>query len=60
MNRELPQGLRMALANNDTARKAFDSMTDYERNSVIQWARGIHSKQQMQQLVDNMAGGMEG
>lgn len=57
---ELPLGFGMALAQNEEAMKHFESMTDYEKNSVIQWAHGVKSKQEMQQLVDNIAGGTQG
>lgn len=57
MSSRLPQGFQMALARNEAAMKAFANMTDYEKNSVIQWARGVQSRQEMQQLVDNIGGG---
>lgn len=55
-NDRIPQGFAMALARNENAMKAFSNMTDYEKNSVLQWARSVHSKQEMEQLVQNMAG----
>lgn len=56
----LPQGLSMALAQNEAAMKNFAAMDDYQRNAVIQWAHNVKSKQEMQQLVDNIAGGTQG
>lgn len=56
-NRNLPSGLRMALLQNRRAMEHFSSMTDYEKNSVIQWAGTLHSKSEMEQLVSNIAGG---
>ena len=51
---ELPLGFVMALAQNEEAMKRFESMTDYEKRSVIQWAHSVKSKQEMRQLVDNI------
>ena len=56
-NRAIPSGLRMALLQNRRALDRFEAMTDYERNSVIQWARSLQSKQEMEQLAANIAGG---
>ena len=56
-NRAIPSGLRMALLQNRRAMDHFEAMTDYEQNSVIQWARSLHSKQEMEQLAANIAGG---
>ncbi len=57
---DIPLGLGMALAQNETAMKRFAAMNDYQRQSVIQWAHGVKSKQEMQQLVDNIAGNAQG
>lgn len=56
-NRAIPSGLRMALLQNRRAMDHFESMTDYEQNSVIQWARNLRSQEEMEQLADNIAGG---
>ena len=56
-NRAIPSGLRMALLQNRSALDRFEAMTDYEQNSVIQWSRTLHSKQEMEQLASNIAGG---
>lgn len=55
--RALPLGFGMALAQNERAMQEFEAMTDYEKNAVLQWAHTVSSKQEMQQLVDNIAGG---
>lgn len=55
--KELPMGFGMALAQNEKAMRNFEAMTDYEKNAVIQWTHTIQSKQEMRQLVDNIAGG---
>ena len=54
---QLPAGLRMALLQNRAACDHFAAMTDYERNSVINWAGTLHSREEMEQLVSNIAGG---
>lgn len=35
----------------------FEAMTDYEQNSVIQWSRALRTREEMDQLVSNIAGG---
>lgn len=56
MNRnDLPQGFGMALMRNETAMKKFSNFTDFEKQSVLQYANSVTSKQEMQQLVDNIA-----
>lgn len=52
-NRPLDFG--MALGKNEAAKKQFDSLTEWEKQSVTQWANGIHSRQEMDQLVSNLA-----
>ena len=52
---DLPQGFSMALTRNETAMKKFSNFTDFEKQSVIQYASGVKSKEEMQQLVDNIA-----
>ena len=56
-NRAIPSGLRLSLLQNRQAMDRFEAMTDYEQNSVIQWARNLRSKQEMEQLASNIAGG---
>ena len=53
--KELPLGFGMALAQNEQAMQEFEAMTEYEKNAVLQWAQNINSKQEMRQLVDNIA-----
>ena len=55
--KELPLGFGMALAQNEKAMQEFEAMTDFEKNAVLQWAHNVGSKQEMRQLVDNIAGG---
>ena len=58
--KELPLGFGMALAQNETAMQKFEAMTDFEKQSVLRWAHGVKSRQEMQQLVDNIASNAQG
>lgn len=53
----LPAGLRMGLLQNRRALDNFEAMTDYEQNSVIQWSRTLRTRDEMDRLVSNIAGG---
>ena len=54
MKNELSLGLGMALAQNEAAMKQFESMTDSEKQAVLQRAHGVRSKQEMQRLVSSL------
>lgn len=54
MNLELPLGFGMALAQNEAAMQRFESLSQAEKQAVIQRTHSIHSKQEMQQLVDSL------
>ena len=51
------QDFRTALARNPRAAREFQTMTDYEKNSVLQWAQTLRSDEEIRQLVSNIAGG---
>lgn len=51
----LPLGFGMALAQNEPAMKRFESMTEAEKRSVIQRTHQVNSKQEMRQLVSQLA-----
>lgn len=55
--KELPLGFGMALAQNEAAMQQFESMTDSEKQAVLQQARGVNSKREMQQLVAGIVNG---
>lgn len=55
--KELPLGFGMALAQNEAAMQQFESMTDSEKQAVLQQARGVNSKREMQQLVAGIVSG---
>ena len=57
---ELPAGFTMALSQNQTALKKFAEMTEFEKDSVIEWAQNVRSQQEMQQLVHNIANNAQG
>lgn len=46
-----------ALKENDLAKRNFDALTDDTKLAVIQWANGLQSDTEIQQLVHNIAGG---
>lgn len=51
----LPLGLGFGLAVNEEAMSSFASMTEEEKRQVIEAARGVSSKEEMQNLVQNIA-----
>lgn len=53
-NTELPLGFGMALAQNETAMKKFETMTESEKQSILQQAHNVHSKVEMRQLVSRL------
>ena len=55
--KELPLGFGMALAQNDAAMRQFESMADAEKQAILQQARGVNSKREMQQLVAGIVSG---
>lgn len=57
MNMELPLGFGMALAQNEAAMYKFGSMTEQEKQSVLQRVHSVHSKAEMRQLVSDLGQG---
>lgn len=55
--KELPLGFGMALAQNEAAMQQFESMTDSEKQALLQQARGVNSKREMQHLVAGIVSG---
>ncbi|MGN1002649.1 MAG: YdeI/OmpD-associated family protein [Oscillospiraceae bacterium] len=51
MDFELPLGFGMALAQNEAAMKAFEALTDMEKQDIIRKTHSVRSKSEMQQLV---------
>lgn len=50
----LPLGFGMALAQNEPAMKRFEAMTESEKMTVIEQAKQVRSKREMQQLVSRL------
>ena len=50
----LPLGLGMALAQNEAAMKRFESMTEPEKQALIQRTHQVKSNREMQQLVNRL------
>lgn len=48
---ELPLGFGMALAQNEKAMRAFEAMTDAQKQAVIQRTHSVSSRREMRQLV---------
>ena len=51
----LPLGLGFGLAMNEKAMDSFASMNEEEKKQVIEAARGMTSKEEMQNLVSSIA-----
>lgn len=52
---KIPMGLGFGLAMNEKAMNHFATMGDEEKSQVIEAARGVQSKKQMQQLIQDLA-----
>ena len=57
---ELPLGLGMALAQNESAMSAFESLSETEKRAFIQRTHSVRSKQEMRQLVAGLPGTQTG
>ena len=53
----LPLGFGMALAQNETAMKRFESMTESQKQAGLVQAQHVGSRQEMQRLVSRLASG---
>lgn len=52
---EIPQGLGMALAQNQRAMQNFSALGETERREIITQARRVNSRQEMRRLADGLA-----
>ena len=52
---DLPLGLGIALAQNEQAMERFASLSDEEKERIIQSAHNVNSKAEMQQFVQRLA-----
>lgn len=53
---KLPVGFAMALAQNRTAMENFASMSDGQKQALLNRAHRVHSKREVQQIVSALAG----
>lgn len=53
---ELPIGFGFALAQNPEAMQAFAALSEAGQNELVQRARAVSSKREMQALVDGLTG----
>ncbi|MCI8957063.1 MAG: hypothetical protein HFG29_08780 [Eubacterium sp.] len=52
---EMPLGLGFGLAMNDNAMEHFSNLTDSEKKQVIETARTVQSKKEMNSLIQDIA-----
>lgn len=52
----MPLGLGFSLAMNEDSMNSFAKMSEQEKSQVIEAARSVQSKQEMKNLVDDIAG----
>lgn len=55
MNKDLPLGFSMDLAQHPDAMKKFSAMTEDEQNRILSEIHNINSKQEMQSFVSRLA-----
>ena len=55
MNKNLPLGFGMALAQQPDAMKKFSNITEDEQNRILSEIHNINSKQEMQSFVSRLA-----
>lgn len=55
--KDLPLGFGMALAQNEAAMKQFETLTESEKETVINKTRKINSKREMQCFVNCLSEG---
>lgn len=55
---DLPIGFGIALAQNETAMKQFESLSSTQREAVINKTRKINSKNEMQLFVNYLSEGL--
>lgn len=54
-NNEIPLGLGLGLSMNEKAMAEFADMNQSEKELIIDKARNVQSKQEMQNLIQNLA-----
>lgn len=51
---ELPLGFGMALAQNESAMKRFETLSELEKAAVVEKTHSVTSKREMQALVNSL------
>ena len=51
----LPLGFGMALAQNEAAMKSFESLSEIEKEAIVQRTHQVNSKREMRSLVASLA-----
>lgn len=51
----LPLGFGMALAQNETAMRAFETLPEADKQAVVAQAQAVRSRAEMRHLVDGLA-----
>ena len=54
-DRSLPVGFGMALAQNQTAPRKYEALTEVEKKALMDQIHGVQSKAEMRQLVAELA-----
>lgn len=54
-HREMPLGLSFRMSANEKALDAYAKMTEEEKEEIIEEARHVRSKKEMQALVERMS-----
>ena len=54
-NADLPLSFVMALAQNESAVKQFNNLSEAQKADIINRSHNINSKQEMQNLVNNLS-----
>ena len=54
-DRSLPVGFGMALAQNQTALRKYEALTEAEKKALMDQIHGVQSKAEMRQLVAELA-----
>lgn len=54
----MPLGLGLGMAMNNQALENYGKLTEYEKEKLIARSKGVKSKAEMQQLIDEIGNGM--
>lgn len=57
MASQLPLGFGMALAQNEAAMRTFETMTEAEKQAVLQQVHTVRSRAEMRRLVSSLGQG---